>query len=213
MVSPAVSAPRERFAGLARRLGATQDPVPLAEALVTAWSGPGRVYHGIRHLEDSLHQLDALRLDPGTRDLVEAAIWFHDAVYDTRAADNEERSARWAAEALPALGVPTATTDAIARLVRLTRDHAPVSDAAGRLLLDIDLSVLGRPAAEFDDYERRIREEYAWVPDPVYRAGRARVLSDFLRRDPLFQTESFQRLEVPARANLRRSLDTLAMER
>jgi len=198
---------RDRFVSLLQNLGATQNPSRLADDLVAAWTGPGRAYHDVRHLEDCLTQVDALPLDARTRDLIEVALWFHDAIYDPRSADNEERSARWASEALVAAGVAIPVAADVARLVRLTRDHAPVPDAAGRFLLDIDLSILGRPAEEFDDYQRRVRTEYAWVPEDAYRLGRGRILADLLRRDPLFQTEHYRRnFETTARANLRRAL-------
>ena len=65
-------------------------------------------------------------------------------------------------------------------------------------------------AEEFDEYERRTREEYRHVPEPLYRTGRARVLETFLSRDPLFRTPHFRgRFEATARHNLRRSLASL----
>jgi len=201
-----------RFCSLLRRAGATQDPTPLGDALITAWSEPGRRYHDVRHLEDCLTQLDDLEVDPATRDMLEMALWFHDAVYDPRATDNEERSARWATEALAAAGVPTAAVNEVARLVRLTREHGPASDEAGRLMCDIDLSILGRAVDAFDAYERSIRAEYAWVPEEAFRHGRSRILEGLLQRDPLFQTETFRRrFESSARANLRRALAGLAV--
>jgi predicted metal-dependent HD superfamily phosphohydrolase len=207
MVPPPVSALTGRFTALLSRLGATGDTTALATDLLAAWSAPDRAYHNRRHLEDCLAQLDRAKADPPTRDLVEAALWFHDAVYDPRAGDNEERSAAWAAEALPAAGVAPDVAGRIAGLVRLTAGHGPASDLAGQLVCDIDLSILGRPVELFDSYDRGIRAEYAWVPEPAYRAARARILEDLLRRDPLFQTPAFRRrFETRARANLQRAL-------
>lgn len=200
-----------RFSALARRAGATQDPAPLRDALLAAWSEPARHYHDVRHLEDCLSQLDELEVNPSTRDLLELALWFHDAVYDPRATDNEERSARWATEALAAAGIPAAAVNEVARLVRLTREHGTAWDEAGRLICDIDLSILGRPVEVFDAYERRVRSEYRWVSEEVFRDGRTRILEGFLRRAPLFQTDAFRRrFEASARANLRRALAALA---
>jgi predicted metal-dependent HD superfamily phosphohydrolase len=74
-------------------------------------------------------------------------------------------------------------------------------------MCDIDLSILGYPVEAFDAYERDIRAEYAWVPEEAFRHGRRRILEGLLRRDPLFQTETFRRrFESSARANLRRVL-------
>ena len=98
----------------------------------------------------------------------------------------------------------------MARLVRLTDHRAPPPDAAGRLLSDIDLSILGRLPDEFDAYDAAIRAEYAWVPDEAYRIERRKILSALLAREPLYGTEPIRRrYEAAARVNLRRAIDRL----
>jgi len=199
-----------RFESLLVRLGASGDPRPAANALLSAWASSDRSYHGLSHLRDCLAQLDDFPEPVEYRDLAEAALWFHDAVYDPRATDNEERSAEQARGVLASLGVPSDTSDEVARLVLLTRHREGPSDPAGRLLCDIDLSILGRSAAEFDAYDRAIRAEYSWVPEPIYRSERRRVLNEFLGRTPLYQTEHFRRrFEAPARENIRRAVGQL----
>ena len=199
-----------RFESLLARLGATGAVRPAANALLSAWADPARSYHGLSHLRDCLAQLDDFPERAKYRDLVEAALWFHDAVYDPRAADNEKRSAEQARRVLASLGVPGDTGDDVARLVLLTRHGEPPNDAAARLVCDIDLSILGRSPADFDAYDRSIRAEYSWVPDPVYRNERRRVLNAFLGRTPLYQTEHFRRrFEVAARENIRRAVEQL----
>jgi len=206
-----VSASAERFTALCRRLGAPGEPATVAAELLRRWDEPGRVYHGLEHLRDCLARLDAAPRDGTDRDLVEAALWFHDAVYDPRSADNEARSAELAARTLAGLGLPDRTVAKIAELVLLTRHREPPADPEGRLLCDIDLAILGDPEQEFDRYDRAIRREYAWVPEPVYRRERAKVLRGLLDREPLYATGYFRdRYEVPARANLRRALARLS---
>ena len=201
----------ERFIALARRLGASLDPAPVAADLLRRWAEPARTYHSLRHLDDCLAQLDAVPAQSADRDLVESALWFHDAVYDPRAGDNEGRSAELAREQLTRLGVAGGRADAVAALVLLTRHRAPPEDAEGRLVCDIDLSILGRPAYEFDRYDREIRAEYHWVPEVHYRRERAAVLREFLGREPLYLTPHFrERYQQPARTNLRRALAGLA---
>jgi predicted metal-dependent HD superfamily phosphohydrolase len=201
---------RERFTTLVRRLGGSGDARPEADALLAAWAQPARAYHGTAHLVDCLARLDELPVAAEGADPIEAALWYHDAVYDPRAEDNEERSAAWAERALAGLGIAPGVAAEVARLVRLTRHAEPATDEAGRLVGDIDLSVLGRSPAEFDAYDAAIRAEYAWVPEEAFREGRRRVLRALLAREPLYGTERFRRrYEQNARANLRRALARL----
>jgi predicted metal-dependent HD superfamily phosphohydrolase len=194
---------KSRFNTLLRRLGATASVDALYEEVVTAWAEPHRAYHGTAHLLDCLEQLDAAPGEGADRRIVEVALWFHDAVYDPRATANEARSAAWGSRALAAAGIPAAVSAEVARLVLLTRHTAPATDPAGRLICDVDLSILGRPPEEFQEFERRIRAEYAWVPEETYRAVRADILTGFLRRSRLYLTDHFSRkYEVAAHRNL-----------
>jgi predicted metal-dependent HD superfamily phosphohydrolase len=202
---------RERFGRLWRRLGARGDSGPAFELILRSWQEPHRHYHGLDHLQDCLDRLDEAPATPRECDLAEAALWYHDLVYQPGATDNEARSAELARAALVEGGAPPVTVEEVARLVRLTDHAAPAEDPVAALVCDVDLSILGRPAEEFAAYERRIREEYRQVPEPLYRAGRSKVLARFLARDPLFQTAHFRsRYEASARRNLRRSLELLA---
>jgi predicted metal-dependent HD superfamily phosphohydrolase len=194
---------KSRFTTLLRRLGAADGGDALFEQVAGAWAEPHRAYHGTAHLLDCLEQLDAAPGEGADRRIVEAALWFHDAIYDPRATGNEARSAVWASRALGAVGIPQAVATEIARLVLLTRHTAPAADPAGRLICDVDLSILGRGEDEFHEFERRIRAEYAWVAEGTYRAVRADILSGFLRREPLYLTQHFRRkYESSARRNL-----------
>ncbi len=202
---------RGRFADLWMRLGGRGEVEPFWQVVLQGWSEPHRRYHGLDHLRDCLARLDEGSAAGGEHDLAETALWYHDVVYRPGAPDNEARSAALARTELSEAGVPAETADEVARLVRLTDHAAPPGDPVGELVCEVDLSILGRPAAEFDEYERRIREEYRQVPDPLFRAGRAQVLAKLLAREPLFRTDHFrQRYEASARQNLRRALQALA---
>jgi predicted metal-dependent HD superfamily phosphohydrolase len=201
---------RSRFASLWRRLGAAGDSAGVYAALDAAYREPARVYHTTEHLADCLLRLDEFPETVAERDLVEAAVWFHDAAYQPRSTENEARSAEWAARALGDAGVAANLVQRVSALVLLTRHLAPTTDSAGQLLCDVDLSILGREAVEFERFERAIRAEYDWVPEPEYRAGRGRILRGFLERQPLYQTEPFRiRYEEPARRNLAGALGRL----
>ncbi len=201
----------ERFARLWRRMGARDDGHAICGELLEAYQEPHRHYHGLDHLRDCLSQLDAAPRGAENRGATETALWFHDAVYDTRVHDNEARSAALAADALRDSGVQDDLAREVARLVRLTDHVRPAPDRLSALLCDIDLSILGRAPEEFAEYERRVRAEYAWVPESHYRSSRAAILARLLERESIYLTGHFRAVyEESARRNLKQSLRGLA---
>jgi predicted metal-dependent HD superfamily phosphohydrolase len=191
----------------------------IGEALKTELSAlyrqPGRYYHGTAHIEALLALAAEYRADLSDPEAVEAAIWFHDAIYDSRKSDNEARSAALAAERLSSRCEPSRLAR-IAAMIEATAAHALPDlgdEAANRdaaFFLDMDLSILGAPQAAFESYEAAVRREYAWVEDEAWRTGRATVLRKFLAKPKIFQTKAFrQRFEAQARKNIARSISTL----
>ncbi|MBC5766317.1 HD domain-containing protein [Ramlibacter albus] len=183
----------------------------LFRRLVAAWSEPWRHYHSLQHLRECLELLDASRDLAWRPAEIEMALWFHDAVYEPRRDDNEARSAQWAREAAVAAVLSPGATESICTLVMATKDHAPSTDCDTQLLLDIDLAILGAAPARFAESTTQVREEYAHVPEPQWREGRARVLQSFLDREQIYGTPQFRAArEQRARENLAASLRTLA---
>lgn len=68
-------------------------PPGLIEELLAAYGEPHRAYHTVQHLTECFAHLDSSPRGPRDPASVELALWFHDAIYDTKAADNEARSA------------------------------------------------------------------------------------------------------------------------
>ena len=89
------------------------------------------------------------------------------------------------------------------RLVPLAKTHkVPADDVNGAVLSDADLSVLGSEALRYQTYAAAVREEFADVPDEVFKPARAQVLSSLLD-GPLFHTEAGrERWEERARRNI-----------
>jgi predicted metal-dependent HD superfamily phosphohydrolase len=193
-----------------RELGADPVPAGLYNQLMAAYSEEHRQYHTLQHLRECLAHLDAaasLALHPAE---VELALWFHDAVHDPRRTDNEERSAEWAWRSILAAGCGEDLAQRVQALVLATKGHSASDDADTRLLLDIDLAILGAAPARFDEYERQIRAEYAHVTEAEYRFARAEVLAAFLARPRVYLTAAFHdALEHRARDNLGRTLSAL----
>jgi predicted metal-dependent HD superfamily phosphohydrolase len=205
---------QQRWVELWSRLGAQGSGASIFAQLAAGYAEPGRAYHTAEHIRDCLAELDLSRDLAQYPDQVEAALWFHDAVYRPGASDNEDQSAELARTALSMGAVPHEVADRTAALVLATR-HAGVPNSPDeQLICDIDLSILGREPGIFDAFERQIRREYAWVPEPMYRRERSAVLSGFLRRRSIYQTDQFRhRYEALARANLERLIEKLGEPR
>jgi len=194
-------------------LGAREVNGGLMNQLVAAYSERHRHYHTLQHLRECLALFEAAAPVAARAAEVELALWFHDAVYDPRASDNEARSADWAESSVRAAGCDAAIAQRVGDLVRSTAHQQPpaVEGPDVDLLLDIDLAILGSAPARFDESSRQIRAEYAHVPEDTFRTRRADFLRSLLARPALYRTEVFRApLEAAARANLQRALDALS---
>lgn len=208
-----VTLDQTRWTRLWSRLGAQGSGHSIFAHLTACYSEPSRVYHAAAHVVDCLVQLDQAAALAHRPDEVEAGLWFHDAVYLPGASDNEEQSAQLAQTALTAGAVSPEVSRRVAALVLATRHLTVPPEPDAQLVCDIDLSILGRAPEIFDEFERRIRREYAWVPEPVYRSSRVELLAGFLRRKSIYLTDQFRkRYEVPARQNLHRLITRLGNE-
>ena len=193
---------RECLTASLAKIGASA-PHDLFPELESAYAAPDRFYHTANHIEQCLAHFQRhrdLAVQPAE---IEIALWFHDAIYDTHRADNEQRSADWAREFLVRERVEQSRVERIHALIIATRHDAAVDDPDQQLLIDIDLGILGQSSATFDAYDAAIRREYAWVPWPRYVEARIAVLTGFLSRSSIYSTPPFvARYEAQARRNI-----------
>lgn len=191
-------------------LQAVGDPVARYQRLIAAYAETHRHYHNLQHLDECLRELDAVRSLATQPAVVEAALWFHDAVYDPRSTTNEEDSAALAVAVLTEAKLPAPLINTVRQLILSTKTHQPGDHADAALLIDIDLAILGQPPARFREYELGIKAEYSWVPATTYAQKRAEILKGFLRRSSIYRTAHFKdRYETTARSNLARAIDAL----
>ena len=197
---------RSRFDALWQRLGGEDHRT--FDELVQRYAETSRHYHTAEHVNECLKWFDDVRSLAADADELEAAIWFHDAVYVPGALDNERVSAIFANTSAVQAGIPEQAAARIARLVEDTDHRHKSGGADSRLLNDIDLSILGAEPARYRRYTADVRREFRRVPDVFFRRGRRRVLRGFLERDPIFETEVLRdRLERQARTNITTELD------
>ena len=182
-------------------------PDGLQQRLLAAYAQPQRHYHTQQHLAECLAHLDAVWQQAQRPGEVAIALWFHDAIYEVKGNDNELRSAQWAVQALKDCGATDETCQRVYALIMATCHTATTTEAStkadAKLLVDIDLAILGASPERFAEYDAQVAAEYAWVPRLVYRFKRKQVLNSFLQRDAIYLTPHFhQLLEAQARSNL-----------
>lgn len=184
------------------------DAQPLGEDLLGRYAEGHRSYHDQRHLTEVLDTIDELAELADDPDVVRLAAWFHDAIYDPKAApgENEEQSAQLAELELSAYGVDPAEVAEIGRLVRLTADHdSEPDDANGAVLCDADLRVLSLAPDRYDEYALGIRQEYGHIGERDFARGRTAFLQR-LSHTSLYATSRGREWEEAARDNVEREL-------
>ena len=202
---------RGEWEDLWRRIGAQGDSKKYFDTIVDAYEEKHRFYHNTEHIVECLKELrDAAGSISGMRDEIEMALWLHDVIYDPTKSHNEERSAESARQICREAKLSEELGKRIESLILATRHNATPTDAAAQLVVDIDLSILGKPEDRFWRYERDVRKEYAFVPEEIFRAKRGEILEGFLKRDRIYNHTPFaERYETQARRNLNDSIQQL----
>lgn len=179
------------------------------KALTAFYGEAHRHYHTLRHIEHCLIEFDQAAALMDDADAVEMALWFHDVIYQPKAADNERRSAEWYRQAAAGSGSAVFQQKVCDLILATTHRRPPTQDDA-RFIVDIDLSSFGLPWERCERDGRRIRAEFAGLDDARYYPNHLRFLRSLRRRPTLFRTEFFQRrYESIARANLDRIIAEL----
>ena len=186
-----------------------------ADDLLALYGEPHRHYHTLTHINTVLREAtqlaEELDLNVADREMLMLAVCAHDVVYDGRPGDDERASAVWARTQLADADIDEDVVAHVGDLILATINHqADIEDRVADVLLDADLSILGASPDAYDAYALAVREEYSQVPDRVWRAGRADIMSRLLDREHLYRTPGARgRWEAAARANLQRELARL----
>lgn len=180
--------------------------------LIKAYSFPAeRFYHTLKHVRECLDEFAAAKSLTAHPREIDFALWYHDAIYNSRAKDNEERSADLAKRTAIENGFDPKFAQRVYDLILATRHKTEPAGDDEKIIVDVDLSILGKPDPVFDQYEIDIRKEYAWVDEAQFRAGRGAILKAFLERPRIYSTPFFySKYEAKARRNLARSIAQLA---
>lgn len=195
------------------------NPVSVGWAMVSSMYA-GRAYHNLHHVSDMLRLFDensemqAAVTDPERRFGLEAAIWFHDIIYDVKAkpGDNEFLSGVCAEMFLLSLRdrreMPNAVVSTLWACVHATRHDRGAVGAEDAVMIDLDLAGLSSERSVYIGNSIRIRAEYAHLSDPEWWKGRAAFLRSMLERPTIYQLPRFREAhEAIARANIQAEIE------
>ncbi|MGI9311888.1 MAG: HD domain-containing protein [bacterium] len=185
---------------------ATTDVDSLFAELTGYYREPHRHYHTEAHIHECLSRMDLASPALGRSDGVELAVWFHDAIYQPGAADNEARSAQWfARKARGALNLEL-IGEVEGYILATTHCDAP-TEAGARFVVDVDLSGMGMDATAFQRDGDNIRKEAAALDDAEFCRRQGGFLRKLLARERIYTTDFFHDLcEARARENIHAAL-------
>ena len=133
---------QDRWLRLWQAAGDAGDGALWYEKLTRAYAEPQRHYHNQQHIAECLAEFDGARHLTQQPAAVELALWFHDAVYDPKAGDNEEQSAAMARNCLETGGASRFAAT-VSDLVMVTKSHTIEAGSDAVLTVDVDLSIFG----------------------------------------------------------------------
>jgi len=172
------------------------------------YSSKSRYYHNLEHLENMLSELKKVESQIKDLDTLLFSIFYHDIIYKSTKSDNEHQSALIFRKRISKTSFKN-LKKCIAQ-IESTKEHKLSTDNDTNILLDLDLSVLGKSSGEYKKYTKNIRKEYQIYPDFMYRKGRKKVLKNILELESIYKTDFFKKeFENQAKDNLNLELEQL----
>lgn len=182
------------------------------EAIMRRWEEPHRAYHTPQHLMHFAQQMvthKELFGDEWQAALL--AMFYHDAVYELAHGEDEENSITVMYDDIDEVGLPRPVWIGRSEdLIRMTINHAaPAEDEIAKVFLDIDMSILGAPPHQYDEYAGLVRREYGrrFTNQAFDQRRSLKFLGPMIASDQkIFLSRQFEPFEHVARSNMAREL-------
>ena len=136
------------------------------------YSKPNRYYHNLTHLDHLFQELNEAKTFIEDWQTIVFSIAYHDIIYNALKNDNEEKSAILAQERLHSINVPFPQAEKCRNQILATKGHHLSVEPDTNYFTDADLAILGSDENSYDLYTKKIRKEYKFFPDLVYKPGR-----------------------------------------
>lgn len=150
-----------------------------------------RHYHTWHHIHD---MLSYLKQTGNLSDELFLATVFHDAVYDPRKFDNEEKSVELFRSMFKGAEDKCET---VVKMILETKHHQPTTYYS-KLLCRADLNIFTKPFNEIIEYDKQIFREFQWVDFKEYKEKRIQVLLNLAEETREELTEISQNITLLA---------------
>lgn len=179
-------------------------------AICEAYTEKHRYYHTTEHIDAMLKHFDIVSDLAEQPAELELSIWFHDAIYKPLSSNNELNSAKWAQEFLLEQNYDEEGIERVFNLIMATLHNGEIEGNDEKLVVDIDLAILGTSPESYDEFERNVRKEYKFVPGVIFRKKRKQLLKSFLHNGSIYNIDYFRKkYESAARKNISRAIGML----
>lgn len=178
------------------------------------YQDPNRMYHSLTHIHDMFDFAHKIGIELTIPQYL--GIWYHDAVIDFKRNKPENDIAEslvvfdnhYKLGYLDEWELSKTEVDTIVRIIFSTLNHNAIGEQA-KIVVDLDLAILASPHDRYNEYVRKIRDEYFHLSDDEWRAGRTDVLNQFLDRPSIFSSSNFLRFNNIAVSNIKQELESL----
>lgn len=152
------------------------------QAVIGRWQQTHRYYHTEAHLQFLLQRIEALsganKITSQQKDVLIMAAFFHDAIYDPTAPDNEEQSAKLFRQ----LSAAHTDTESVIQIIHDSKTHAPQSELSA-LFCEMDMAIVTHSSfEELLAWEKGISKEYQFVDYGLYKQHRIAFLEQCARQ-------------------------------
>jgi predicted metal-dependent HD superfamily phosphohydrolase len=146
----------------------------------------------------------------------EAAIWFHDIIYNIGSKTNENESAEYAERYLKEIGVEDNISIEKVKSMIINTDYSlknKVLSNDEKLLIDLDMSILGSLRKDYNKYCENIRKEHESISEEDFYRGRLIFIENMLSKNSIFKTLFFKnKYEKMAKKNLKHELKEIRIK-
>jgi predicted metal-dependent HD superfamily phosphohydrolase len=140
------------------------------------WNASNRYYHNLDHLKSVIKEIERLKHRFSEYEFVQLilAAFFHDAIYDPKnLANNEDLSIRFFRKVYIGKGDRFSLVDKAIECTKYRKRPIPFPL---RAFWEADNAVFSDSWENFLKYENRIRKEFSFVDDDIYKKERIRFL-------------------------------------